>query len=155
MKPSQLPTASNKYFTIENDYRFLLSGLSQDLHGVVHLRQPAKAEVKAAEKLSRFVKRLVPDDNYLLEREISKINRFDHFAIAVDKNGNCYVGRADVNPSDDYRRRFGFRLAVLKSLQAMNAGAADFSIGVEPPDGKDLNDMVIIKLQQFGKLGIF
>lgn len=148
MNPGQLPT-NNRYFTAENDFRSILSGLSYHLHAIVHLREPSE---KFRQKIRQLIKstklskdiacRLLKGDN----------PSYDHVVVAVANNGACYIGRSIVNvkSKDQYNRHFGFRLATYRALLAMELSTpVDFEIGIEPPIGKILNTMITAKLEQF------
>ena len=148
MHPSQLPT-SNRYFTVENDFRPILSGLSFHLHAIVHLREPS---AKFKQKIERLAKstRLQPGVCYDLLKGDNP--SYDHVVVAVATNGACYIGRSILNPksNDQYNRHFGFRLATYKALLSMELSVpVDFEIGIEPPSGKLLNTVIAAKLEQF------
>jgi hypothetical protein len=152
MRVDQLPI-ENRYFNEDNDYRFLLSRYLDDIHAIVHFRRPIEKYQKLVQKLKKAV--VTGLHLYISDCMEHKCNRFDHFAIVVDKNGKCYIGVAKLNSSDQYKRRFGFRLAVKRALESMDeATGFDFDIGIEPPMGRDLNDLVTIKLHQITNIKI-
>jgi hypothetical protein len=151
MHPSQLPTA-NRYFTVENDFRPILSGLSFHLHAIVHFREPS---VKFRQKINRLVKSTGLGFGVCYDLLKGDNASYDHVVVAVATNGACYIGRSIVNPksNDQYNRHFGFRLATYKALLSMELSVpVDFEIGIEPPSGKLLNTVIAAKLEQFNIL---
>jgi hypothetical protein len=148
MRPSQLPT-SNRYFTVENDFRTVLSGLITHLHGIVHVRRPS---AKFKQKIFQLNKSTGLQEKICYDLLKGDNQSYDHIAVAVGTNGACYIGEAILNPksNDQYSRHFGFRLATLKALLAMELYGIDFEIGIEPPEnGRALAVMIEAKLKQF------
>jgi len=154
MRPDQLPL-DDRHFTPDCDFRLLYENIATNLHAVVHFKrlgQDAKDIRRAIKRRARIAGTILP--NEILEREVRcRVKSFDHIVIAVSNSGACYIGtsRTNVVEGDRYNKRFGFRYAVKRAFQNMARGCAvDFEIGLEPPTGALLNDLVSVKMRQFG-----
>jgi hypothetical protein len=151
MRPEQLPIEDKHFLGApETDYRLLYQDLAWHLHAVIHFRRPSKNDQYIIREIAKYTG---IDADLIEGMSRGRIKSFDHFAIAVSTSGACYIGSTKTNTDngDQYRRRYGFRLAVKKSLEAMcRGGAVDFEIGIEPPSGDMLNTIIRVKLEQLG-----
>jgi hypothetical protein len=104
MRPESLPESEI--------YADELDETINDLVSIIHFRVPDKKCEKAFKTISKLTEGCLCDLTL-------KNNRYDHIAIAVDRRGWCYLGRTKLMETDQYSRKYGFRLAVKYALDNM------------------------------------
>ena len=170
MSPDCLPkpeTFVGKYLDqVQKSYEDLFTRLSSEVTALIHFRMPDKI-AKAKAKARR---------NSLFDKSWDSIyhDRFNHVVVLVLTDGSCYIGHVNIDPTDKYVRKTGYRLACYKAFrrldEAKNVRAAssaasghadspegldrlmnpDFSVGTPlPKRGMNLQAMVVARLHEF------